>query len=697
MDKLNQILRNFNTNGVNKNPDSFRPIKYFTNSEFLVGCALLIGAADCAGKGETLWKSSGRKKKEWKKHWLSFSPDVDFGKHMRAYRFRQFRTHVAKIWQDNPSRRHQDPWWQFSPAIRNFNSIRQNLILPCEVIVIDESMSAFRPQTTKTGGMHNISFIMRKPENLGTEFKSSVCAATGIMTYLELQSGRELMKESRYFSHLGATASCTLRIAEGVTDKTADKPSEIVLGDSWFGSVKAASALSEAGFESILQIKTNHALFPKKEIEGVLATAPGGTSMVLRGVHPVSGVELLAVGYKYNKKTVLSFVISANAGSTENSKKPYEMKWTDNVGNVNVRMVERPEVISFYFEHCNIVDVHNHFRQYCLKLEKKWITFDPYFRLFTTLVGINVVDTYYVAKYHNLLPQGRKLNIISPFKDCDGVNELSMQNFAGLLSTQLLYKAHNLQTNITLHEEDLLKVPPGLKYKEEGNKLDSEANRKRSVNNEKKRTSKEKHNPNHNAKNRIENYLLPSQDKVRKTSMTAFTHNITSYQPEFTVGDNSFKDESHMKLSSPDCSIGACNSNSSGIVSTHQDFSLGSNTTSDFITERMKRQRWREKAESEILQTMYDARGRKHSALKLKQQQSNGRKTKNKNYTTVRKCVVCGKKSRVKCLECDKVYCFPIRNKEAVHHSCFKQHIEEITKPKFVTTYNIDSDENTTM
>ena len=63
--------------------------------------------------------------------------------------------------------------------------------------------------------------------------------------------------------------------------------------------------------------------------------------------------------------------------TTENSQKLYKMKWTDNVGNVNVRMVDRPEVISFYFEHCNILDIHNHFRQYCLKLEKKWITFDP--------------------------------------------------------------------------------------------------------------------------------------------------------------------------------------------------------------------------------------------------------------------------------------------------------------------------------
>ena len=32
-------------------------------------------------------------------------------------------------------------------------------------------MSAFRPQTRKTGNLPHLSFIMRKPEDLGTEFK----------------------------------------------------------------------------------------------------------------------------------------------------------------------------------------------------------------------------------------------------------------------------------------------------------------------------------------------------------------------------------------------------------------------------------------------------------------------------------------------------------------------------------------------
>lgn len=38
--------------------------------------------------------------------------------------------------------------------------------------VLDETMSAYRPRTTKSGTLPYLSFILRKPEPLGTEFKT---------------------------------------------------------------------------------------------------------------------------------------------------------------------------------------------------------------------------------------------------------------------------------------------------------------------------------------------------------------------------------------------------------------------------------------------------------------------------------------------------------------------------------------------
>jgi hypothetical protein len=71
---------------------------------------------------------------------------------------------ISIIWADETLQLddNQDPWWQFDPAI----SHRKETIQNPSILVVDESMSAFAPHTSKTGGLPNISFIKRKPEHL---------------------------------------------------------------------------------------------------------------------------------------------------------------------------------------------------------------------------------------------------------------------------------------------------------------------------------------------------------------------------------------------------------------------------------------------------------------------------------------------------------------------------------------------------
>ena len=106
----------------------------------------------------------------------------------------------------------------------------------------------------------------------------------------------------------------------------------VMKGDSWFGSVKAAAEIASRGMHCIFQVKTSHALFPKKFIEDALANTPGGVHVVLRGRHP-NGKTLYALGYRYSSKKTLSFIMTDGAGSTVPGT-PYEMKFTDEFGNV---------------------------------------------------------------------------------------------------------------------------------------------------------------------------------------------------------------------------------------------------------------------------------------------------------------------------------------------------------------------------
>ena len=81
------------------------------------------------------------------------------------------------------------------------------------------------------------------------------------------------------------------------------------------------------------------------------------------------------------------------------------------------------------------------------------------------------------------------------------------------------------------------------------------------------------------------------------------------------------------------------------------------------------------------IEIMMDSNLRWHSVVKLNTTQSKGKSTKGKSYIKPRKCVGCGALSRVKCLECDEVYCYPIKKQYDPSNSCFCEHVKQSTSP----------------
>ena len=326
--------------------------------------------------------------------------------------------------------------------------------------VLDESMSSWRPRTTATGGLPNISFIMRKPEPLGTELKTVCCAKTGVMTYMEIMRGAKGMKDMPLQKELGGTAACTVRISMGSKQPCSHK--DLIMGDAWFGSVRCASVMSSKNFAGIFQVKSNSGLYPKAFIEEHLKNAPGGVHIVLKGTDP-NGVTLIATGYRYSSRKTIHFISTLNAASTTPGT-CYEMKFCDEVGNVHTRFVDRPQVVSRFFDNANAVDRHNQVRQFGIKLEKKWVTDNPYFRLFTTLVGIAVTDTWKLASFHKLLTR-------------HNATELPITLFSGILSKQLLQYANKIdmmekmRVNVThgVNPKDMLSEMSGSAYTSESN------------------------------------------------------------------------------------------------------------------------------------------------------------------------------------------------------------------------------------
>ena len=114
-----------------------------------------------------------------------------------------------------------------------------------------------------------------------------------------------------------------LRISD--SPQPSDGLNNIIMGDSWFQSVKTVAELQRRGHESVGPVKTAHSGYPKDFMNEHLKDLPGGVKLVMKGTHP-SGGELIATGYKYTSGKVLTFVSSAKAGSTTNGD-PYELRY----------------------------------------------------------------------------------------------------------------------------------------------------------------------------------------------------------------------------------------------------------------------------------------------------------------------------------------------------------------------------------
>ena len=104
-------------------------------------------------------------------------------------------------------------WWRAKHLFDGFNIACKN-IAASFLKVGDELMSGIRFRTMAKGNLPHLSYIFRKPEPLGTEFKTVACYAIGALLFIEVQRGKEGMKDSCYQQELGSTAAYTQRTME---------------------------------------------------------------------------------------------------------------------------------------------------------------------------------------------------------------------------------------------------------------------------------------------------------------------------------------------------------------------------------------------------------------------------------------------------------------------------------------------------
>lgn len=101
------------------------------------------------------------------------------------HRFEEFKRYLPFGFEGDDK---TDPWNRINRLVEGFNNNRKMTVAASRKKVMDELMSAFKPRTSDTGNLPNISWIARKPEPLGTEFKVIVCPVTSEYLYVYLSS-----------------------------------------------------------------------------------------------------------------------------------------------------------------------------------------------------------------------------------------------------------------------------------------------------------------------------------------------------------------------------------------------------------------------------------------------------------------------------------------------------------------------------
>jgi hypothetical protein len=205
---------------------------------------------------------------------------------------------------------------------KKFNEKRQGLV-KVDLLMLNESMSGWRPKTSKLGGLPNFTFEARKPMPLGTMFRNAVECITGLLVFQDVVQNPEMQSCKSYFNEellppgyppTAAHAAEVLRQVEGAQIAEGGW----VGGDAWFGSVlSAVEVMKRLKVHSTFIIKNNHSFFPMEAVHAVLKACfqdrPAGHWVVFHSV--ITGVKVMALAHAWSQRGVSHKILTC--GSTE--------------------------------------------------------------------------------------------------------------------------------------------------------------------------------------------------------------------------------------------------------------------------------------------------------------------------------------------------------------------------------------------
>ena len=341
-------------------------------------------------------------------------PAMKFGQIMSRNRFEQILAHLKGSKATSPI----DQILDYQDAL---NCEFARAFTLGDTVTLDESM---------VKSYHHDLFgkikIIRKPRPIGNEIKNLADARSKLVSKLEIYEGKDRMKDKEFVSDFGATAATTLRLCHEIQGS-----GRVVIGDSWFGSVKTAVCLHKVGLYAIFLVKTAHKLYP---LEKLAETSLERGEWV--GLHAeVDGVPLQAVNFlDLQLKHFISTCSTVLPGPPRETKHCGE--------------IARPKVAFEYLQSAAAIDIHNHVRTGSMGLEDALLTQSPFVRQFIGLTGFvfsNAFLAFRFFKDQSVLHSSFKINLANQLMDFREVEPVSRRISDTLLRIQNTQLAHRCE------------------------------------------------------------------------------------------------------------------------------------------------------------------------------------------------------------------------------------------------------------
>ena len=286
--------------------------------------------------------------------------------------------------------------------------------------------------------MPHVSFLPRKPEPVGAEFKCIADGVSRVMLALEIQEGKDAMKLKQHHDDLGATAACNVRLCSTAGFSGSGR---VLCGDSWFASATSAVALKKKlGMFFVGNVKTAHRKFPKTVLQSECKDVTRGDSVVKEAV--IDGVKVFGVGWKCGKHSTVMTIVSTCGTNLPGSDSTCAQQ--DRWGNNTSVTFPRPDVVELYQTAAPAVDLHNRIRQGTIALEKRWVTQRWDLRIVTTIFGIVLTDSYLAMQS----------SVPSTFKD------MGVLDFVDVFTKELLDRGISMCISSNLPATDIVVRAP---------------------------------------------------------------------------------------------------------------------------------------------------------------------------------------------------------------------------------------------